>query len=85
MKIILYLLDTERGRNMTQIINFIYVVIILIFVFLITMNVDGYVFFKCFQEYDCPKYMCPPPIIASCVNRRICACIKPYFEDWQWV
>ncbi|RHN45115.1 putative Late nodulin [Medicago truncatula] len=57
---------------MVEIVKFIYGLIIILFIYLIGMNVDAVTY--CTQNYDCPDDMCPFPDISWCNKHNICAC-----------
>ncbi|AES70828.1 putative Late nodulin [Medicago truncatula] len=60
---------------MAKIVKFIYVMIILIFLFLVSTNIDA-IRNKCFRPSDCPPSMyCDAGFQIGCV-RKICTCLR---------
>ncbi|KEH29335.1 putative Late nodulin [Medicago truncatula] len=55
----------QRLENTTEVVMLIYVMIIFLCLLLVTMNVNAVI--KCFQDSDCPKYMCMFPLKPKCV------------------
>nr|QQO74682.1 nodule-specific cysteine-rich peptide L14 [Lens culinaris] len=57
---------------MTQVIKFVYNMIIFLFLIIIVKNVDG---FRCEEDYECPRRMCPFAYRPSCFL-SFCFCKK---------
>ncbi|RHN60303.1 putative Late nodulin [Medicago truncatula] len=59
---------------MVEIVKFVYIINIFIFLFLVATNVEAK-FTRCFRDSDCPKTLCHSPGKAKCMHHSICKCI----------
>lgn len=54
----------QRGKNMTQIVKFVYVIIIFLSLFHAARNDDYHL--KCTTDYDCREGFCPEGLAPKC-------------------
>ncbi|AES97700.1 putative Late nodulin [Medicago truncatula] len=60
---------------MPKIMEFVYVMIIFLSIFVVITNVNAHI--ECKNDFDCPKNMCLAPRVAWCVNNK-CECVLTY-------
>ncbi|RHN73981.1 putative Late nodulin [Medicago truncatula] len=63
----------KMGRNMADIVKFIYVIIIFLSIFFFATNLEAGPI--CLEDFDCPKSMCWPSFKPRCSNGW-CVCDK---------
>ncbi|CAJ2639369.1 unnamed protein product [Trifolium pratense] len=65
-----------KGGNMTKILNFVYVMSIILSIFIVSMNVNG---LECRNDYECLNKRCTVPFEPRCIFYR-CKCIQNNFD-----
>ncbi|RHN45194.1 putative Late nodulin [Medicago truncatula] len=63
--------------NMVEIVKFVCIINIFIFLFLVATNVEAS-FTRCFRDSNCPKSLCHPPTKPKCMYKSICKCIREF-------